>query len=78
MQTPMTYEGVLDENHHEKKWPIIFLFSDDFGLRIPISQKLFQTKIATSIVSRVTRSMTGAKLPLPPPPPPPHQATLVS
>ena len=34
----------------QKKWPIIYLFSDDFGLRSPvIIQKQFQMKTATSI-----------------------------
>ena len=28
----------------KKKWPIIYFFSDDFGLRSPVIQKPFQPK----------------------------------
>ena len=40
-----------------RKWPIIYLFSDGFGLRSNVIQNPFQTKTATSTVARV-----GARL----------------
>ena len=48
--------SVRDENRakQQKKWPIIFFFPDDFGLRSPSSfAKTFREKSATSIVARV-------------------------
>ena len=36
-----------------KKWPIIYLFSDDFGSRSSVAQKALQNKTATSVVARV-------------------------
>ena len=35
------------------KWPIIFFFSGDYGLRSPVIQETFQAKTAASIVARV-------------------------
>ena len=44
------FAEVHDERLMQKKLPIIYFFSDVFGLRSPVIQKTFQTKNATSIV----------------------------
>ena len=45
--------GLGAQESRPKKWPIIYFFSDDFGLRSPVIQKPFQAKSATSTVARV-------------------------
>ena len=36
--------GIQRGSIMKKKWPIIYFFSDDFGLRSPVIQKPFQPK----------------------------------
>ena len=37
-------ERMYNENHANISWPIIYFFSDDFGLRRPVIQKTFSPK----------------------------------
>ena len=41
-----TNQNPRKEEKNEKKWPSIYFFSDDFGLRSSVIQKIFQTRTA--------------------------------